>query len=258
MPTATEAATRALALNPNLADGQLALAWARHWYDWNWSAAESAYRRAVELTPGDSWPRMNYAYFLGLRGRHDEAIAEARRSIAIDPVSVIVSRSLTDTLTLARRFDEAIEHGTRAIALEPAFGSSYWALGLAQAGSGRFADAVATLERGRQYSAGDAALEGFLGWAYARSGHAAEARDIARQLETRREAGYVTATHIALVYQGLGEMDAAMRWFRAAYDERATDCCAYRIAPQFDAAREDPRFRALIDAIESGGPGPAA
>ena len=74
----------------------------------------------------------------------------------------------------------------------------------------------------------------------------------------RRETGYVTATHIAIVYQGLGDMDEAMRWFRLAYAERATDCCSYGIATQFDVAREDPRFRELIASIEAGGAGETA
>ena len=216
MPTATEAVTRALTLNPDLADGQLALAWARHWYDWNWSEAEAAYRRALQLMPGDSWPRMNYAVPLGLRGRHDEAIAEARRAIAGDPVSVIISRSLTDTLTLARRFDEAIEHGTRAIALEPVFASSYWALGLAQAGRGQFADAVATLERGRvvflgRRSAGRVPRLGVCasGRRTACASDHASARGAPRNGICHRHA-YRNRL------PGPGDMDEAMRWFRLA------------------------------------------
>jgi serine/threonine-protein kinase len=253
MPIAIQQAVRALELNPRLAEGQLSLAWARHWYDWNWIGAEESYRRAVELTPGDSWPRMCYSAFLGLRGRFDEAIAEARRAVELDPVSAIISRGVSDALVMARRFDEAIAHATKAIALEPSFSSMYWSLALAQAGKGLFADAVTTLEEGRRYGQGDATLEGFLGWAYGRAGLRDQASAVARELEARRHSAYVNATCLGLVYQGLGDFDTAMGWYRQAYEDRATDCCSYMLAPHFDLMREDARFRALIGHIEDGG-----
>jgi serine/threonine protein kinase/tetratricopeptide (TPR) repeat protein len=253
MPVAIQQAVRALELNPRLAEGQLSLAWARHWYDWNWIGAEESYRRAVELTPGDSWPRMCYSAFLGLRGRFDEAIAESKRAVELDPVSAIISRGVSDALVMARRFDDAIAHATRAIALEPSFSSMYWSLALAQAGKGSFADAVTTLEEGRRYGQGDATLEGFLGWAYGRAGQREQALAVARELETRRQTAYVNATCLGLVYQGLGDFDTAIGWYRQAYEDRATDCCSYRLAPHFDTMRDDPRFRALIEHIEDGG-----
>ena len=111
-----------------------------------------------------------------------------------------------------------------------------------------------TLEQGRQYSHGDAALEGFLGWAYGMSGDRNSARTIAHQLEARRETSYVTASQIGIVYQGLDEIDEAVRWYRQAFADRATDCCTYARAPHFERARGDSRFRELIDLIEAGAP----
>ena len=172
MPIAIQSAMRALELNPRLAEGQLAMAWARHWYDWNWAGAEEFYRRAVELTPGDSWPRMCYATFLGLRGRLRRSHRGSATATELDPVSAIISRGVSDVLMMGRRFDEAIEHATKAIALEPSFSSMYWSLALAQAGNGLYSDAVATLEQGHRYGQGDATLESFLGWAYGRAGPA--------------------------------------------------------------------------------------
>jgi serine/threonine-protein kinase len=254
MPLGRAATERALAANPDFADGRLARAWVLHWYDWNWIEAEKEYRRAIELSPGDSWVSMNYSVFLAVRGRPDEAIREAMRAIELDPVSLIINRGLGDALYLAGRHDEAIDHASRALALEPTFFSTYWILGLAKAGKGQYAEAATTLEQGRQYSHGDAALEGFLGWAYGMSGDRNSARTIAHQLEARRETSYVTASQIGIVYQGLDEIDEAMRWYRQAFADRATDCCTYARAPHFEQARADARFRELIDLIEAGAP----
>jgi serine/threonine-protein kinase len=173
--------------------------------------------------------------------------------VELDPVSAIISRGVSDALVMARRFDEAIEHAEKSIALEPSFSSMYWSLALAQAGKGQFAGAVTTLEAGHRYAEGDATLEGFLGWAHGRAGNRDRALQIVRQLEARRAASYVNATCIALVHQGMGDLDEAMRWYAQAYEDRATDCCSYALAPHFDAMRGDPRFQELVRLIESGG-----
>lgn len=253
MPVASQSVGRALALNPNLAAGQLALAATRLWFEWHWTGAEAAYRRALELAPGDSWARYGYCTFLQLRGRHDEALAEARRAQELDPVSPLMGLGVTNALYMARRFDEALAHAEQARAHEPGFFSTYWSMALAQVGLGRHADAVATLEAGRAYSRGDATLEGFLGWAYGLAGQPEQAREVARQLEARRQAAYVGGTHIAMIYEGLGDIDTAMTWYETAYADRATDCSSYPQAPHFDTARRHPRFQELVRLIEMGG-----
>ena len=252
MPLAKSAAEAALRLNPNLAEGHIALATVRHWYEWDWTPAESGYRRAIELSPADGNARFNYAEFLISRSRFDEAIDEAGRAIECDPVSPIVNRAMGDALYVSGRFDEAIAHAERAIAMEPTFFSTYWVLGLSLAGQGRYMDAVHAFERARPYAHGDAPLEGFLGWAAALAGDRTRAATIARELESRRAAGYLAASNIGIVHQGLGNLDEAMRWYEQAFADRSGECVSYLNNPHFAAAREHPRFQVLLAHIESG------
>jgi serine/threonine-protein kinase len=258
MPQALKSVARALELNPNLAAGQLSQAALRLWYEWDWAGAEQSYRRAVELAPADGWPRYGLATFLALRGRHDEAIAHARQAVEADPVSALTRLGLCNALYMARRFDETIKAADESLALEPAFFSTYWAKGLAQAGLGQYAEAVTTLEAGRPFARGDATIEGFLGWAYGLAGETDKARAVAQQLEAKRQAAYVCATHLGIINQGLGDLDTAMRWYEQAYADRATDCSSYARGPHFDVARQDPRFQDLVARIEAGGPERAA
>ena len=80
---AREAAITAIDLDPNLADAQTALAAVSHHLDRDWKASEDAYRRALELGPGNELAHRWYAAFLTEQGRHREARAEARRFAAI-------------------------------------------------------------------------------------------------------------------------------------------------------------------------------
>ena len=252
MPRAKEAAAHALALDGELAEAHLSMAMTLHWYEWDWANAERSYRRAVELSPGDANAHMLFASLLSARGRGDEAIAEAKRAIDLDPLSLTARRALVDTLYFLERYDETISEAERIIDFEPAFFSAYWMLGLAKAAQGRYEDAVDVFDRGRRYSYGDAALEGYAGWARALAGRKDEARAIAEQLKARRETGYVAAACIGQIYQGLGEIDEAIAWYRLSHEERAGHCVGYRLMPLLAPVRNDPRFQELVDRIEIG------
>jgi tetratricopeptide (TPR) repeat protein len=195
---------------------------------------------------------MLFASFLSARARGAEAIAEAERAIALDPLSLPARRALVDTLYFLERYDETIAEAERLIEFEPAFFSAYWMLGLAKAEKGLYEEAVEVFDRGRAYSYGDAALEGYAGWARALAGRADEARAIAEQLKARRAGGYVAAACIGQIYQGLGDIDEAIAWYRLAHAERAGHCVGYRLMPLLAPVRSDPRFQELVEQIESG------
>ena len=64
MPSAKEAALKALALDETVADAHMALGSVLHYYDWDWLGAEHQYRRALELNPSDTLVRAVYAHLL--------------------------------------------------------------------------------------------------------------------------------------------------------------------------------------------------
>ena len=68
-PKARQAAETALRLDEGLAEAHAALADAIFLHDWNWSAAEREYRRALELNPGDPNAHMAYGFYLGRDGQ---------------------------------------------------------------------------------------------------------------------------------------------------------------------------------------------
>jgi tetratricopeptide (TPR) repeat protein len=74
-PKAKAAATRALDLDDSLAEAHSAMGLLHSFYEWNWPEAEQAYRKSVELNPGDATSRQRYAVLLSRLGRHREAIA---------------------------------------------------------------------------------------------------------------------------------------------------------------------------------------
>ena len=81
-------ASKALELDPTLADAHAALAFVMYAFEWNWSEAGQQFRRAIELNPNYGDAHHGYALFLETMGRRDEAIAEIDKAFQLDPLTL--------------------------------------------------------------------------------------------------------------------------------------------------------------------------
>ena len=107
-PRATEAAIRALQIDPGMAEAHATLGYVRH-YNWDWAGAEQSLRRAIELNPSNALAHVWYANLLSSRLRLDEAICEVNLARELDPLSLVVNTNVGWVMYMAHRFDEATE-----------------------------------------------------------------------------------------------------------------------------------------------------
>jgi tetratricopeptide (TPR) repeat protein len=141
-PRAKAAATRALELDPTLAEAYASLGYVAYGYDWDWEASEKAFKKAIELNPKDATSHHWYAEYLALVRRFDEAIAEKEKALELDPLSPIIRTCYAYPYLLSHRFDEAIDILRKAIDLEPNFWFSYHWLGHAYFAKHKYEDAI--------------------------------------------------------------------------------------------------------------------
>src|SRR5262249_31970739 len=121
-PKSKAAALKALEIDDNLPEAHVALGWFSFTYDWDWPAAEKQFERALALNPASratDYPW--YSIYLGAVGRSEEALAEAKRALDVDPVSPVINHNLAEQLYYARRFDEAIEQCKKTLEMDPSF-----------------------------------------------------------------------------------------------------------------------------------------
>ena len=164
---ALEAATKALEIDDTLGEAYSSRARARLYLDWDWSRAESDFKRALELSPGYGRAHGDYAFFLSAMGRHTEAVAEGKLALEIDPLSASVHSTLGILLYYARRPDEAIEYCRKGIELYPEHFDLHVHLGMALAEKGRFEEAITELQRAMTLSPGSKHALEKLGIVYA-------------------------------------------------------------------------------------------
>lgn len=82
---ATDAARRALAIDPRQGEAYAVLGRLKMTYDWDWAGAEADLTRAVSLTPRSVEAQVGHGLLLSAIGRHDEAIAALTRARDLDP-----------------------------------------------------------------------------------------------------------------------------------------------------------------------------
>ena len=246
-PRAKSAALRALEFDPKLAEAHASLGFLRRFFDWEWSSAEREFRSAVRLNPGYATGRRWHGQFLSGMGRHEEAIAEVRVALDLDPLSVIIHTSLSDVLFYARRYDDAIAITRKALELDPAFSAGQSDLARALEHAGHTDEAIRAYERAVALTGGSMADPSVgLANACAAAGRREEALAILDELKRRRGRQYVSPWGLASIYARLGEREAALEWLERAYDEHDSTLVWLKVHPRFDALRAEPRFVALL------------
>ncbi len=119
---AKDAAEKALAIDPTLAEAHTSLAAVHILHDWDWQGAEREFQRAIALNPNYAQAHQWYGnLLLGPEGRHNEAIAELLRAQELDPLSLIVSADIGFAYYLAGKNDLALQTYQKVLAMDPNF-----------------------------------------------------------------------------------------------------------------------------------------
>jgi eukaryotic-like serine/threonine-protein kinase len=246
---ANTAAVTANNLDPTISHVALAIADIRFRLDWNWSAADEAYRTAIDLNPSNLQARSGYARYLAAAGRTREALEEARRAYATDPLSDEAYSLVGLMLYYERRYADAIAHYTqRPTGPAPA---GHFLLGRAYAENLQYAEAIAEMERALNGAGNRTSIQSELGRVLAISGDVVRARNLLSDLESRRTSGteYVAPQDLAYLHIGLGEIDEAFRLLNEAIDEHASRLLWLAVDPRVDSLRADARFAMLLQRL---------
>jgi TolB-like protein/DNA-binding winged helix-turn-helix (wHTH) protein/Flp pilus assembly protein TadD len=240
-------ATKALDLDDSLGEAHTSRAFALDLYDWDWSTAETEYRRAIALNPGYATAHHWYAWHLMVTGRTDEGILELRKAESLDPLSLIIRADLADALCIAHRYNESVQQSQQTLEMDPNFALTHYQLGQVFVQKQMYNEAIAEFQRAIGLAGDNAVFNSNLAYAYAVSGRRDDALKIAQDLETRASASSAADSNIALIYVGLGDNDKAMIWLNKAYQARFNPSILLR--PAFDPLRSDARFQDLRQRI---------
>ncbi len=235
---ARKAAERALALEPDLAEGHIALGLVRMGYDWDWPGAEASMRRALELAPGNADVVLAAAVAAGNVGHLDESIALCRRAIALDRLNVHGHRYLGLFSLFAGLLEQAEAALKEALELNPLGGLTYKSLGDVYLVQGRFPEALAAFEKESH--------DGFrllgLSMAHRALGQKGPSAAALEQLGELPMHAFLNAQANAYC----GNVDLAYEWLERAYTQRNAGLCQMKFQPLLRNLHGDSRWQPFL------------
>ena len=240
-------ARKALELDESLAEAHASLAWSLFIYDWDWEAAGTEFRRAIELDPQYATAHQWYGFLLASQGRLEESLVEAHSAQEGDPASVSIRRSLGYTYFYARRYEQARYHLSRAIAMNPDAEESYRVLGTIHTFAGDHKEAERVLREALDLPGAATFTNVTLALALARAGDRSYAESILERLEQKRRDDYVSPVELATLEIALGRNDKALDWMEEAFTERRGWLAYLNVHPVVDPLRNEPRFAQLVE-----------
>ena len=241
---AKAAARKALEFDEKLASAHASLGYISYLFDWNWPEAEKELSRATTLDPnyasGHSW----YARYLAAMGRAEQSLAESRRAVALDPLSLGVNTGYGLNTYLARRYEPAIGQFRKTLEIDSNFQLAHMDLDLTYMQAGRLPAAIQDLERLSE-SSNDTEVTLNLAYGYALAGR----RNDALALIDKLPGGSANYYLRAFVYTALGEKDRAFDMLDQALRTRDRAMPLLKVQPELDSLHGDARFAALLRAL---------
>lgn len=239
-PRSTAAALQALGLDDGIAEAHLALAENSLYFHWDWDAAESSLRKALEINPSLADAHAHYAWLHVLHGRLDRALEEMELAIELDPQESTWVAWHGWISNWCGRHEAAIAQLQKALAMDPEGVVPNFVLGQAYAALGRHDDAAAAFKKAADRSPR---------WAWglaqgqALAGRHAEARTYAAGLEQEEDAD---PWALAEIYVALGEHDRALTWLEKGYEIRRDWMPWMESNAFFQPLRGHERFKEIV------------
>ena len=236
---AREAAERALALNPNLAEAHAQMGRIKQFVDFDWAGADESIQRAIALEPGNSDTLRTAATSAAVFGRFDQALELARRAVELDPLNAASRVRLAWVEYYRGAPDEAVADLKRALELSPnapiaRLLSEIYVL------QGRAKDALPEIERVRP----DYARASMYAIAYHALGREHESDAALSELVEKYHA--IAAYQIATVYAFRKQQNQAFEWLDRAYTQHDSGLILTKIDPLLKNLRGDPRYAAFL------------
>jgi len=245
-PRARDAVVHAIASGPSMPEVYTSLGLLKFWLDWDWVAAEAAFRKSIALDPSYSLAHRFLGIVLSHMLRHDEASLALRNARDLDPLSATNHALSAQVAFAARDYSVAVQFAQQAISIDPEFWIGYIQLAQASEQMGNSDLALDALNNAGRFSGGNSKAMAIRGYICAKLGKTKEAHEVLDTLDAVSRERYVPPYATALVYLGLGQHDSALQWLERAYDAHDVHLVFPPVDPKWDPLRAEGRFADLL------------
>lgn len=220
-------------------------------YKYDWTAAESDMRKALELSPDNELGHCFLSHLLVAQGRFDSGLTHAQRASEIDYASPMTVATEAWMMLLAGRVGDAVAKGEdvvdrfgQAAPARVLLGHAYRAAGLAGKAIEQYRGALEIEFHPEAHAS--------LGFIFGEAGRRDEALLCLGTIRKAKEAGtlaYASSYFDALVYAGLRDRRRALQALDRAFEEQCDWLIYLAVEPRWNALRNEPQFRRLLTRV---------
>jgi len=244
-PKAKAAASKALALDGSLPEAHFRLGVLNFSTDWDWSAAEREFERAIELNPNFPDARSTYSHLLSIMKRPAEAMKQAERALQLDPFNSLFTAFYGTLLNQMHRYDDAIAQYDKVLRAVPNHTMALNGRRQALYQKHLYKEALEA-ERAVWAAMSDAEMVTALDRGYGEAGYVGAWRSAADVLAARSRAARVAPLDVWSLYLRAGDNDRALEWLEEGFQTREPNMIYIGVGPIYDGLRGDSRFQSLL------------
>jgi DNA-binding winged helix-turn-helix (wHTH) protein/tetratricopeptide (TPR) repeat protein len=233
VPKARAAGERAIALDPDLAEGYVILTHVLMDHEKNFPAAAKMLERA--RATGDITAHLWHysAMWNGQLGRVDAALADMRHARELEPMTLLYTSNYGLILVMGRRYEEAIDLLKPIVEANPGFDLARGVLARALMATGDLEGARQQLESRQEIGL----LQAELALVDLKQGRRDDALKELERIQGNGRKGFGVAYYEATIYTALGDLDKACERLGAALSDGSVLVNWMRLDPQMDALR---------------------
>jgi TolB-like protein/DNA-binding winged helix-turn-helix (wHTH) protein len=245
MPKAREFALKALALDNTLADAHAELGRIALFYDWDWSAAEKEYKQTMASNPNHVSAHEWHARGLATQGRTEEAIAEAKRVLALSPTPLEWDYPIW-VFILTRQYDLARERAQALLEVAPNWVWGHFELAQVYEQEGQLEEAAQEFLKADELFGMDPKRVTQLKGTLAKSGPKGYWKRMLENYKESAKSNYVPSVLVAKACLRVGDKECTFEWLERGFEERDDLMINLKVEPVFDSLHSDPRFQDLV------------
>jgi DNA-binding winged helix-turn-helix (wHTH) protein/Tfp pilus assembly protein PilF len=214
--------------------------------------AQLEFERALAIRPNDAEVHHAYGVFLDDTYRADRGIAEMKRAIDLEPLSLAYKTDLGMSYFFAKRYEDAIAQYRSVLALDSSYVEAHEYLASMYVYQAKWAEAraeYAAIDRIRGTRAGDFGQSPLRVITEFRTGEEKKANTGVQAILASPSVKHAYA--LAKIYAQLGRPGDALRYLRQVVNSRTLEMFSMRDDPMLAPLHGDPEFEALANRVST-------
>lgn len=243
-----ETAQKAIQLDDEIAESNLAMGRIKLHWDWKISEAMNYFEKALAINPNNGQSHIQIGFCKQFLADNESAMNHARIAESLDPFSLLNRYYIAGIQLYSGHNDEALKNGKKMIDLEQNFPGGHTIVGNALANKGSMKEALLEHEKAVNLHA-DLLTLGNLGVTYGMMGEIVKALEVIERMINTGESGQGGNYLFGNVYASIRELDSAFAYYDKAIEAREAFVLWIRMFVKVPEFWEDPRSKVLMEKI---------